>query len=177
MLFLHALRCEVREADGFLAKHAFYAHLEAYYDKRCPLYGHLSSILSFRTNASLEYISAAVEADPLFPMFDGAISQCSSLESPCRARQGCIAVSHAIGVGVTVKQWGVLGGVCGDGALRKWKNTISPDAATRMGPLSKAPWVGMRLYNSIIYIRAPDAYDLPPTDGPFNVDQYNCNVG
>ena len=33
------------------------------------------------------------------------------------------------------------------------------------------------LYNSINYLRAPASYDFPTTDDPFNVDQYNCNVG
>ena len=138
--FLHALRCEVSEAAEFLTKHVFYAHLAAYYDKRRrPLYGQLSSILRFRENSSLEYIIDAVEAEPLCLMYDGAIFQCSSLESIFRTRQECVAVSQEIGVGVAVKQWIVLGGVCDDGLLRKWKNMISSGAATRIGPLSKAP--------------------------------------
>ena len=110
-------------------------------------------------------------------MFGGAIFRCSSLESLYRKRHECIAVSQEIGVGVAVKQWGVLDGVCDDQLIRKWKNMISSGAATRIGPLSKAPGRNMCLYNSINYLRAPASYDLPTTDGPFNVDHYNCNVG
>ena len=110
-------------------------------------------------------------------MYDGAISQCPSLESLFRTRQECIAASNEIGVGVAVKQWGVLGGVCDDGVLRKWKSMISSGAATRIWPLSKAHRGDKCLYNSINYLRAPASYDFPTTDDPFNVDHYNCNVG
>ena len=126
------------ESAEFLSTHAFYPHLASYYyTRRRPIYGQVSSILSSQDDKSIEYIIDAVEAGPLFLMFDGAISHRTSSDPLFRKRTARLAVPREIGVGVSAQQRGGMAGLCDDVILSKWKSTISPGEATRMGHCRK----------------------------------------
>ena len=175
--FLHILRFEDKAAAEYLTGPKLHVGLNEYYEeRRRPLYGHLEDIISFQEDDALKTTMRSFTSDPTCLMFDGDILRCDDISCLDRTRRERRADAGGVGLGVAAQQRGRLPLREEDWTSSTWIRTPHEIAASKLGAISKVHGAKKCLYNEVRGMQVPNSYEVPATDGPYSVQDYNVNA-